>query len=395
MSHAVFAEQSPASFGQSILPARSARRDGRLIEVSKQHSEMRGFVRKCIPAIAGVYGFYDRSGQLIYVGKAKRLKQRLLSYFIRKPPGDKAARIAGRSSFLRWEVVANEFLALLREQELISRFRPVMNRRGQPKSRTPKFLAFSREPAPRVEAVRPGPDLGCTLHGPILGGRRLRNALVDFNHAFRLRDCGSEMAIRVKNQQSIFDQFTKSEFLSLETEGFFAPGEAVSTETLYGQKMHAADRFLRGDTTVAVLCAIERSMREAAAKHSFEWAAQLRDRWENLKWLAERLSDVRLGKESYNAVYPLTGIGKTPVWLFLCGGAVAGAASTPRSKKAAERVMEKLHLVKNEFPPSYLLRTDALLLQLIVLRWLRNNPHERRALMSVDDALDHCRKILH
>ena len=396
MSLSLFPARTSISFGDSLLPAGSGRRNGRLMEISLSAVVMRKKIRQSIPAVPGVYGFYDKTGGLIYVGKSKRLTDRLLSYFTQSPADRKAARIVNRSAFLRFEIVAGELLALLREQELITRFRPVMNCRGQPRSRTPKFIAFSGEgeKAPRIRAVRPRSDLGERLHGPVLGGRKLRTAIVDFNHTFLLRDCGSDISIVFKKERTLFDDALRPGCLRLETGSCSGPCAAEVTEEAYRNQIEAAECFLRGETTSEVLGQIERSMHGAASRQSYEWAALLRDRWKNLSWLADRLSEVRLGRASYNAVYPLSGIGRTPLWLYLAGGAVVGAVSAPRSKRAAERAICDLNRIGDGLPQSYLFRPDVLLLQLIVLRWLRQNPHERSKLISIDSALQHCRALV-
>lgn len=394
MSLSLFPSRASISFGESLLPVGSGRRNGRLMEVLLPAVAMRKKIRHTIPPVPGVYGFYDQTGGLIYVGKSKRLTHRLLSYFTQLPADHKAARIVNRSSFLRFEIVAGELLALLREQELITRFRPVMNRRGQPRSRTPKFIAFSGDKAPKIRAVRPRSDLGERLHGPFLGGRKLRTAIVDFNHTFLLRDCGPDISIVFKKERTLFSDALRPGCLRLETGSCSGPCAAEVTKEAYRNQIEAAECFLRGETTSEVLGQIERSMHDAASRHSYEWAALLRDRWENLSWLADRLSEVRLGRASYNAVYPLSGIGRTPLWLYLSGGAVVGVVSAPRSKRAAERAICDLNRIGDGLPQSYLFRPDVLLLQLIVLRWLRQNPHERSKLISIDSALQHCHALV-
>ena len=393
MARSLFPEHASIAFGASLLPSRTARKNGRLFEIASTPEAMRKIIRESIPPVPGVYAFYDRTGRILYVGKAKRLTHRLLSYFTRQPEDHKSVRIVRRAAFLRYERVAGELLALIREQELISRFRPVMNRRGQPKSRLPKFVSFSHEQAPRLRAVRARADLGGGLHGPLLGGRRLRKAVDDFNHTFLLRDCGPDVSIIYSDQQRLFEESLRPGCLRLETGTCCGPCAAEVTETDYTRQVQMGEQFLRGETSDAVLRSIEQSMNDAAARKSYEWAARLRDRWQNLKWLSERLDEVRMGRESYNAVYPLQGIGKTSIWLYLCGGAIAGAVSAPRSMATARRVARNLEALSDGLPQSYLLRPDVLLLQLIVLGWLRRNPLERRKLIPLNVARRQCERL--
>src|SRR5438105_3941929 len=98
----------------------------------KRNGELRTRVRLLCPATPGVYGMVDGNGELIYIGKAKSLRLRLLSYFRPRSRERKAARIIGQTKTLAWELCPNEFSALLRELELIRRWRPRCNVTGQP-----------------------------------------------------------------------------------------------------------------------------------------------------------------------------------------------------------------------------------------------------------------------
>src|SRR5262245_66178237 len=96
---------------------------------------LRAGIRDACPPRPGVYGMVDDAGELIYVGKAKALRARLLSYFRTYSRDPKAGRILHRARAIVWELVPSEFAALLRELELIRRWRPRFNVAGQPRHR--------------------------------------------------------------------------------------------------------------------------------------------------------------------------------------------------------------------------------------------------------------------
>src|SRR5262249_1285338 len=85
-------------------------------------SGVRDRVRLQCPRRPGVYGMVSRKGELVYVGKAKCLRARLLSYFRTKSRDAKAGHILGQAKFIVWEYAPSEFAALLRELELIRRW---------------------------------------------------------------------------------------------------------------------------------------------------------------------------------------------------------------------------------------------------------------------------------
>src|SRR5260370_35839357 len=127
----VFSCRAFAGFGpQGFQPAR---RTPPLCHVrGRRPSRLRAGVRAQCPRRPGVYGMLGERGELIYVGKAKCLRARLLSYFRRGSRDPKAGRILEHTQALVWELAASEFAALLRELELIQRWQPRFNVQGQP-----------------------------------------------------------------------------------------------------------------------------------------------------------------------------------------------------------------------------------------------------------------------
>ncbi|MDG2207968.1 MAG: GIY-YIG nuclease family protein, partial [Pirellulales bacterium] len=373
-----------------MLPMRTAIRPSRLCEIVAELPAMRSVIRQNIPPRAGVYGFYNAAGQLQYVGKSKSLRHRLLSYFARRPANEKMARIAGRAAFLRWQVVAGELLALLREQELISRHRPVLNRRGQPRSRRPRFLSITNEGAPRIVLSRSAASAHGESFGPIMGGRRLRRAVEDLTHVFELRDCKGDTPMFFADQLSLFEQPKAAGCLRAETGSCTGPCGGLVTAGAYRQQVEAAGDFLAGRDECQILCRLEQQMYSAAQQRAFEWAARLRDRWNNLRWLRTRLAEVRLGREQCSAVYPLAGFGRTDIWLYLQAGVIAAVSRQPRSGRDRRRALMQLDLLERQPSIHAADCSESVLMQLIVLGWLRLHPQQREALLPLQTARQLC-----
>src|SRR5919205_3113814 len=88
---------------------------------------LRALVRAGAEDRPGVYRMLGTEGEVIYVGKSKRVRTRLLSYFRGSYPADKGARIVREAATIEWEYVPSEFGALLRELRLIKQLRPRFN----------------------------------------------------------------------------------------------------------------------------------------------------------------------------------------------------------------------------------------------------------------------------
>src|SRR5262245_56846002 len=85
-------------------------------------AQLRAEIRKLCPRRPGIYGMVDRHGELVYIGKAKSLRIRLLSYFRKKGRDRRAKRIIAQARTILWEACPSEFAALHRELELIRRW---------------------------------------------------------------------------------------------------------------------------------------------------------------------------------------------------------------------------------------------------------------------------------
>jgi excinuclease ABC subunit C len=109
--------------------------------------ELRAGVRRLMPKSPGVYGMIDPLGRLVYVGKSKCLRNRVLSYFLPNNEEDKAGRIVQSTSTIVWEPQPSEFAALLREQSMIRQYQPRFNVQGIPRRQQPVYVCLGRQPA--------------------------------------------------------------------------------------------------------------------------------------------------------------------------------------------------------------------------------------------------------
>jgi excinuclease ABC subunit C len=340
--------------------------------------------REC-PRLPGVYGMVNASGELVYVGKAKDLRARLLSYFRPNSREPKAGHILKETRVLAWEVAPSEFAALLRELELIQRWQPRFNVQGQPRRRRRVYVCVGRRPAPHVFLAARPPSTARAGFGPVPGGQKAREAVRRLNDWFRLRDCPHPQEMIFADQQELFPVVRAAGCIRHEIGNCLGPCAAACSRDEYAAGVQAALTFLRGEST-APLDILARDMAAASAALAFERAADLRDRLDVLQWLSDRLRHVReAARES--CIYPVRGHDQAELWYLIHGGRVRAVLPAPHddaSRHAAVLQIEATYRGKGEpaGPPG----PDEIDGILLVAAWFRRHPAERRRALEPDAA---------
>lgn len=344
---------------------------------------------KC-PRRPGVYGMVDRRGTLIYVGKAKCLRTRLLSYFRADAREGKAGRIIDHSRAIVWEHAPTEFAALLRELELIRRWKPAYNVHGIPGHRRATYICLGRKPAAYLFAARQPPADVTAIYGPLFGGSRVGDAVRRLNDLFRLRDCDQSQKMHFADQGELFPVLRPAGCLRFEIGTCSGPCVGSVTRSGYGRQTRAARAFLDG-TDDGVIAKIQREMAAAATDQAYERAAALRDKLEVLRWLAERLAWLQRARREHTFVYPLTGDDGRNLWYLIHRGRVravvpapADAATRRAARTAVERVFTDADAESTATPAD---QVDSILL---VASWFRKRVDERQRLLSPAEALSRC-----
>ena len=145
-------------------------------------------ILKSLPEKPGVYRFYDDSGTVIYVGKAKRLKRRVSSYFNKDHDSAKVRMLVTKIRNIETVVVDSEWDALLLENSMIKQFKPRYNIMLKDDKSYP-WIAVTKETFPRVFPTRRPDPATMQLFGPYSSVKQM-NVLLDLLHEmFPLRNC--------------------------------------------------------------------------------------------------------------------------------------------------------------------------------------------------------------
>jgi excinuclease ABC subunit C len=223
-----------------------------------------------IPDGPGSYQFVDRDGRVLYVGKAKSIRQRLSSYF-QDPSalGPRTAQMVQQADHVEWMVVGSESEALLLEHNLIQQFQPRYNVRLKDDKSYPWLAITLDEHWPRPAVVRGRKRSGVRYFGPYPNVYAIRDTLDLLLRSFPIRSCSNNK----------FDRHERlgRPCLLYHIERCAGPCVGAVEPEDYAEMVDAFMSILSGDTG-ALERQLEAGMREAAASLAFERASILRDK---------------------------------------------------------------------------------------------------------------------
>ncbi len=244
-----------------------------------------------IPDAPGSYQFKDAAGRVIYVGKAKSLRQRVGSYF--QDPAHlhpRTAAMVAAAETVEWIEVRNEVEALMLEYSLIKQHRPRFNVRLRDDKSYPFLAVTLDEEWPRAMVMRGRKRKGVKYFGPYAHAYAIRETLDLLLRTFPIRTCSP----------SRFNQHQRlgRPCLLFHIEKCSAPCVGEIDREAYDRLVGELLAFLDGDTD-PIVERLETEMRAAAADLEFERAARLRDRLaavqraiEKQQMVAERSEDL-------------------------------------------------------------------------------------------------------
>ena len=232
-----------------------------------------------LPLAPGVYLMMDKTGRVIYVGKAKKLKNRVSQYFQENNAShnEKTRRMVAQVDAFDTIFVSSEFEALILENSLIKQHMPRYNillkdDKGYP------FVRLGREPYPRFTLVNRPADDGARCFGPFGGSGETRAALDAVLAAFKLPTCARKFPRDVGKERPCLN------FHMGRCDGFC---RGTPDEKEYTERIEQAVQLLSGHYKTLTRAMREEMRREAEALH-FEQAAALRDRVNAIESLGKR-----------------------------------------------------------------------------------------------------------
>lgn len=347
-------------------------------------AQLRQRVRALAENRPAVYRMLDATGSVIYVGKAKRLRNRLLCYFRAEYPEDKAARILYAAHNIAWDYVPSEFAALLNEVRQIRRFRPRFNYRGN-RTRKSILIKVSGGPASRVYAGQTvaRDDLRC--YGPFQSMARTMEAVRTLNDLLGLRDCAAGTPMVFAGQGDLFEELRHAACMRHEFGLCSGPCAGFVSESDYRRRLETAMAFLEG-RSIQPIDRVVREMQAAAEAERFELAARWRERFEQLEWLLAATSRARVAVDLLTFVYRDPGdYGDDRVYLVRQGlvRSTFPYPETPIEREAFRAVVAAE--VARPTPPPGPLPLEAIDEILLLMTWFRAHPDALRRTTPFSD----------
>lgn len=349
---------------------------------------MKNLVRAGAADRPGIYRMLSSTGEVLYVGKSKRVRSRLLSYFRCAYPAEKGARILREAETIDWEYTPSEFAALLRELRLIKSHRPRLNVAMKRDATHYSFIKVTRGPAPKLAVVRgASADDASIYYGPFVGAQRIGEALRELSDALLLRDCKSDMKMHFSDQQELFQLSTRTPgCIRYEIAKCMGPCVGGCSAAEYDERVAIARAFLDGSNDGPIEM-LRGKMDEASERLEFERAAAYRDKLERLEVLREQFGRLRFAVEKLSFVYTVKGHeGEDRVYL-VKRGVVRAEVDKPRSswqRAKLKRMAEDMFSVQEK--PTTSVPTHEIDELLLLSSWFRRFPTEMGKTRKVSQA---------
>lgn len=230
--------------------------------------ELREKVSK-LPTLPGVYQYFDSSGNIIYIGKAKNLKNRVLSYLNKTNQSNKTRILVRNIADLRYIVVQTEQDALLLENNLIKKYKPRYNILLKD-DKTYPWICIKKEPFPKVYTTRRVVRDGSEYFGPYTSARFANTLMTLINSLYKLRTCN----LPLTTPAILAGKFRVC--LEYHIGNCLGPCVGKITEQDYNEYILHIRNILKGNVSLVIEMMTQR-MNEFAEELEFEKANEMKE----------------------------------------------------------------------------------------------------------------------
>src|SRR4051794_29740013 len=281
---------------------------------------------KLAPKAPGVYRMIDAKGEVLYVGKAKSIRKRIVSYAREAGHTARIMRMIAATSALEFVSTATETEALLLEANLIKRLRPRFNVLLRDDKSFPYILITASETPPMIMKHRGARTKPGEYYGPFASAQAVHRTITALERAFLIRSC-TDTVYESRTRPCLLHQIKRCS----------APCTGEIAHTDYAELVREAKSFLSGKSR-AVKEDLAAEMERASAALDFERAAIYRDRLAALSAIQARQGINPRGVEDADvfAVHQQSGYSCVEVFFFRTGQNWGNRAYFPRADRSLE-----------------------------------------------------------
>jgi excinuclease ABC subunit C len=263
-------------------------------EKTKNYLELKLSV---LPTGPGVYQFKDKNGKIIYIGKAKNLRNRVRSYFVSKPMGPRLERMISLIKDLEIINTDSEVESLILEMNMIRKIKPRYNVNLKDDKSYP-YIVITHEPYPRVFPTRKRRNDGSKYFGPYTDVGTMKYSLKMLRDIFMIRTCNYNIT------QETIDKKKFKLCLEYHIHKCEGPCEGLVTQLHYNEMIDEVEKVLNGKTGTLIK-ELREKMNLAAETERFEEAGQIKNKIQSLEVYTERqkvVSEDLLDKDIFGFV---------------------------------------------------------------------------------------------
>ena len=299
-----------------------------------------------LPEKPGCYQYLDEQGTVIYVGKAKNLKRRVTSYFIKENQTDKTRMLVSKISDLKYIVVETEWDAFLLENNLIKRYKPRYNILLKDDKTYPS-ICITREEYPRVFKTRKIIRNGSEYYGPFSHTGTLNGLLQIVSQAYKVRTC------RLPLSEESIKAGKFKECLEYHIKNCPAPCMGHITRSEYNAQIAEIREILKGRSQELTKSMMQ-EMKHLASEMRFEEAQVVKERFDTIMEFREKSRVVDTGLDNVD-VYSIDNDEDVVFvnYLHVAGGCINQAFTFEYKRKMDESLDEMLMLAIVEMRSRY------------------------------------------
>lgn len=300
---------------------------------------------KTLPTNPGVYIMRDKTGEVIYVGKAKNLKNRVSQYFRHTEKPAKVQAMVDNVDNFDYFITVSELDALALENNLIKRYQPFYNILLKDGKTFPYIKIDMKEEFPRLEIVRKIKNDGAKYFGPYFAGIDPKAIIKTISSAFKIRTCSKKFSS---------EKHLKRECLNYSLGLCLAPCTGRVTKEEYAEELKKVVNFLNGNDDEIEKVLLEK-MISASNQENFERAIELREALKMVAKLKQRVvANMPKNVDKDVIAYVTDGLSGVVTIMVIRGGKILGIQNYVQSDIDEYETVSNFitQYYQNMFPPS-------------------------------------------